>query len=148
MQHANNKDTYQLAHSSSLTSTFVVHCLDSIIPILNKSKISRLYLASVSEQASLSLTWSQTSLDRLSRDVAQMSLKEFQGSSLILLYTCFKSIYSSHSSLHGAWLLFYCPTVSFPRQSSGILWPVTSLLDHYVTDNNCQSTGILPLKPI
>ena len=44
----------------SLISTFVVHYLDSLIPILAKSKISRLYLVSVAEQASLSLTWSQT----------------------------------------------------------------------------------------
>ena len=36
-------------------STFVVHYLDSVIPILAKSKISRLYLVSVAEQAGLSL---------------------------------------------------------------------------------------------
>ena len=36
------------------------HYLDSIIPILAKSKISCLYLASVAAQASLCLTWSQT----------------------------------------------------------------------------------------
>ena len=33
------------------------HCLDSIIPLLAISKISRLQLASVAEQAGLSLTW-------------------------------------------------------------------------------------------
>ena len=41
----------------SLFSTFVVRYLDSIIPILAKSKISRLQLVSVAEQVSLSLTW-------------------------------------------------------------------------------------------
>ena len=35
-------------------------CLESIISILAISKISRLELVSVAEQASLSLTWSQT----------------------------------------------------------------------------------------
>ena len=44
----------------SLISTFVVCYLDSIIPILAKSKISRLQLVSVAEQAGLSLTWSET----------------------------------------------------------------------------------------
>ena len=42
----------------SLISVFVVHCLDSIIPLLAKSKFSRLLLVSVAEQAGLSLTWS------------------------------------------------------------------------------------------
>ena len=37
-----------------------VHCLDSIVHVLAKSKISRLKLASVVVQAGLSLTWSQT----------------------------------------------------------------------------------------
>ena len=41
-------------------SAFVVHCLDSIIPILAKSKISKLYLVSVAEQGGLSLNYSQT----------------------------------------------------------------------------------------
>ena len=40
----------------SLIRAFVVCCLDSIIPILAKSKISRLLLAFVAEQAGLSLT--------------------------------------------------------------------------------------------
>ena len=53
MLYANNKDT-------DLISAFVVHCLDSIIPVLAKSKISRLWLVSVAELAGLSLTWLQT----------------------------------------------------------------------------------------
>ena len=48
------------AHARSLISTFVVHCLDSIIPLVSISEISSLYLASVAAQASLSLPWSQT----------------------------------------------------------------------------------------
>ena len=40
--YANNEDADQPAHPRSLISTFVVHCLDSIIPILAKSKLSRL----------------------------------------------------------------------------------------------------------
>ena len=44
MQYANNKGSDQPAHSCSLTSAFVVHCLDSIISIhvLAKSKMLRL----------------------------------------------------------------------------------------------------------
>ena len=41
MPYANNKGTDQPAHLCSLISTFVVRCLDSIIPVLAKSKISR-----------------------------------------------------------------------------------------------------------
>ena len=44
----------------SLISTFVVHCLDSIIPLISIFEISSLYLASVAAQAGLSLPWSQT----------------------------------------------------------------------------------------
>ena len=42
MPYVNNKDADQPAHPCSLISTFIVHCLDSIIPILSKFKISRL----------------------------------------------------------------------------------------------------------
>ena len=58
MPYVNNKGADQSAHARSLISAFVVHCLDSTIPILAKSKISRLQLASEAEQASLSPTWS------------------------------------------------------------------------------------------
>ena len=44
----------------SRISTFIVRCLDCIIPIIAKSKISRLQVVSVAEQASSSLTWLQT----------------------------------------------------------------------------------------
>ena len=60
LPYANNKGADQPAHPRSLISTFVVRYLDSIIPILAKSKVSRLLLVSVVEQASLSIPWSQT----------------------------------------------------------------------------------------
>ena len=41
MPYVNNKGADQPAHPHSLISTFVVPCLDSIIPILAKSKVSR-----------------------------------------------------------------------------------------------------------
>ena len=52
----NNKGADQTVHLCSLTSTYVVHCLESIIPILTKFKISKLQLVSVAEQAGLSPT--------------------------------------------------------------------------------------------
>ena len=51
MQHANNKGADQPAHPRSLISTFVVRCLDSIIPLVSISEISSLCLASVAAQA-------------------------------------------------------------------------------------------------
>ena len=56
---ASNKGADQPAHPRSLVSAFVVPCLDSIIPILAASSISRLYLVTVAEHTGLSLTWSQ-----------------------------------------------------------------------------------------
>ena len=46
--------------AAALISAFAVFFLDSIIPLLAKFGLSRLLLASVAEQAGLSLTWSQT----------------------------------------------------------------------------------------
>ena len=40
--YADNKGLDQPVHLRSLLSTFVVHCLDSIIPILSIAKLSRL----------------------------------------------------------------------------------------------------------
>ena len=48
------------AQIRNLISTFVVRCLDSIIPLVSISEISSLYLALKAEQAGLSLPWSQT----------------------------------------------------------------------------------------
>ena len=42
MPYAKNKGADQPAHPYNLMSTFVVHCRDSIIYIIAKSKISRL----------------------------------------------------------------------------------------------------------
>ena len=58
LPYANNKGADQPAQMRRLISTFVVRCLDSIIPL--DSEISSLYLALKAEQAGLSLPWSQT----------------------------------------------------------------------------------------
>ena len=60
MPYTNNKCTDQPARPLSLISAFVVRRLDGIIPQVFISEISSLYLASVVEQAGLSLPWSQT----------------------------------------------------------------------------------------
>ena len=60
MPNANNKGADQPARQRSLISAFVVRCLDSIIPQLAISEISRPYLVSSAEQVGLSLKWSQT----------------------------------------------------------------------------------------
>ena len=72
MPYANNKGADQPAHPHSLISTFVVRCSNSMICILAISKVSRIYLASVAEQARLNLTGSKILDDTLLRDVAQM----------------------------------------------------------------------------
>ena len=56
----------------SLISAFVVRCLDSVMSLVSVTKISSLMLASVAEQASLSLTWSETPEDTFSHDEAQL----------------------------------------------------------------------------
>ena len=69
--YANNKSADQSAHPRSLISAFVVRCLDSVMSLVSVTKISSLMLASVAEQASLSLTWSETPEDTFSHDEAQ-----------------------------------------------------------------------------
>ena len=54
MPFANNKGADQLAHPRSLTSAFVVRSLGSIIPLVSKSEIPSLYLASVAPQVAKS----------------------------------------------------------------------------------------------
>ena len=71
----------QRRRSRSLISAFVVLCLDSVIPILAKSKISRLLLVSVAEQAGLSLTGLQNPEERFSRDHDMIQLLDQAGSS-------------------------------------------------------------------
>ena len=59
MSYANNKGADQPAHPHNLISTFVVRCLDSVMSLVSVTKISSLMLASIAEQASLRLTWSE-----------------------------------------------------------------------------------------
>ena len=69
LPYANNKGADHSAHPRSLISTFIIHWLVIIIPILAKSKFVRCLIAA---KAVLSLTWSQTPEDWFSHDVAQM----------------------------------------------------------------------------
>ena len=55
---------------------FVIRCLDSVMSLVSVSKISNLMLASVAEQASLSLTWSETPEDTFSRDEAHIFFRD------------------------------------------------------------------------
>ena len=77
MSYANNKDADQPAHPRSLISIFVVRCLDSVMSLVSVTKISRLMLASVAEQASLSLTWSETPEDMFSHDEVHLFYSSF-----------------------------------------------------------------------
>ena len=60
MPYMNNKGADQPANTGSLISTFVVHCLDSILPLVSISEISSCWLVAVAVQAGLSLTWWET----------------------------------------------------------------------------------------
>ena len=73
MLYANNKGADQPAHARSLISAFVVRCLDSVMSQVYVTKISSLVLASVAEQASLSLIWSETPEDTFSHDEAHVN---------------------------------------------------------------------------
>ena len=73
MPYANNKGADQPAYPRSLVSTFVVLCLDSIIPLVSISEISSLYLASVAAQAGLSLPPGRNPEDRFSCDKAHIN---------------------------------------------------------------------------
>ena len=72
MPYANNKCADQPAHPRSLINAFVVRCLDSVMSLVSVIKISSLLLSSVAEQASLSLTWSETPEDTFSHDKAHI----------------------------------------------------------------------------
>ena len=72
MSYANNKGVDQPAHPRSLINAFVVPCLDSVMSLVSVTKISSRMLASVAEQAGLSLTWSETPEDTFSHDEAQL----------------------------------------------------------------------------
>ena len=60
MVHANNKGADLSAHPRSLTSAFVVRCIDNIMHLVSICEISSLYQASVAAQAGLLRTWLQT----------------------------------------------------------------------------------------
>ena len=72
--YANNKGADQPAHPRSLISAFVVRCLDSVMSLVSVTKISSLMLASLAEQAGLSLTWSEPTEDTFSHDEAHIYL--------------------------------------------------------------------------
>ena len=72
MLHANTKGADQPAHPRSLISTFVVHCLDSMIYILAISTVWGLKPASVTEQTGLNFIWSKIFEDTFSHDVAHI----------------------------------------------------------------------------
>ena len=72
MLYGNNKGADQPAHLRSLISAFIVRCLDNVMSLVSVTKISSLLLASVAEQASLSLTWSETPEDMFSHDKAHI----------------------------------------------------------------------------
>ena len=73
MSYANNKGADQPVHPRSLISTYIVRCLDSVMSLVSVTTISSLMLASVAEQASLSLTWSETPEDTFSHDEAHIN---------------------------------------------------------------------------
>ena len=72
MSYANNKGADQPLHLRSLIGAFVVRCVDSVMSLDFVTKISSLMLASVAEQASLSLTWLETREDAFSHGVAHI----------------------------------------------------------------------------
>ena len=59
MSYANNKGADQPAHTRSLISAFVVHCLDSVMYLASVTKIQSLCIASLAAQAGLSLIWTE-----------------------------------------------------------------------------------------
>ena len=72
ISYANNNGADQPAHLHGLISTFVGRCLDSAMSLVSVTKISSLMLASVTEQASLSLICSETPEDMFSHDEAHL----------------------------------------------------------------------------
>ena len=83
MSYANNNGADQPAHPRSLISVFVVRCLDSVMSLVSVTKMSSLMLASVAEQASLSLTSLEPPEDTFSHDEAHMFLFSFTNDSYI-----------------------------------------------------------------
>ena len=91
MLYANNKGADQPAHPRSLISAFVFRCLESVMSLVSVTKISSSMLASVAEQASLSLTWSETPEDTFSHDDAHINNR-------YVYYSCKKTVICLHLS--------------------------------------------------
>ena len=81
--------------SLRIHTVFVVRCLDSI-SIVSLCAIARLCLVAEAEQASLSLTWSQTPIDRFSHDeahtIGNCSLKPSLVYSYLVRSPCFQKM--------------------------------------------------------
>ena len=95
MSYANNKGADQRAHPSSLISGFLVRCLDSVMSAVSVTKVSSPMLASVAEQASLSLTSSEPSEDTFSHGEAQienLDLNLINQISFSLMQKCLDSL--------------------------------------------------------
>ena len=116
MPYANNNSADHPAHLRSLISTFFVPCLDSIC-ILALSKVSRLYLVSIAEQAGLSLTWSKIPEDTFSHDVAHIR-------KIAILAKYWKGLYAFFWSDRFSCFLLNC----FTAQSilDQLTWPYNS----------------------
>ena len=77
--YANNKAADQPVHPRSLISTFVVGCLDSIIPLVSISEISSLYLVSMTAQTVWVYSSTLNPEDRFSQDVAHWRRCQMEG---------------------------------------------------------------------
>ena len=107
MSYANNKGATQPAHPRSLISAFVFRCLDSVMSPVSVTEISSLMLASVAEQASLSLTWSETPEDTFSHDEAHVYFPSKRGKNeLESTKTTLTSHKVNFNNEHHVYLLF------------------------------------------
>ena len=162
--YANNKGTDQPAYPHSLISAFVVHYLDTTIPMLAKSKISTRLLVFVAEQASLCLMCSQTPEDRFSCDMAQsllpgikiicpwvifVSAWKINGAFFVCFIHCIGSQLSiqlivRHQFMESSWLYMFFHLVYFHIYSIvEITYP-----KHYaeIYSKICKFTFSLPLQ--
>ena len=105
MSYANNKGTDQPALPRSLISAFVVRCLYSVMSLVSVTKISSLMLASVAEQASLSLIWSETPKDTFFHDAAR-------------IYFLFLPVFSARN----------CQILFFPKELTNVFPKMNSLI--------------------
>ena len=103
MSYANNKGADQPARPRSLISAFVVRFIDSPMSLVSVTKVASLMLASVAEQASLSLTWSETPVDTFSHDEAQIICYNYNrmlnGSGVIIKCKMLLFVYNVHKSV-------------------------------------------------